>query len=81
MSANSDEDARIVTAAIVRYLRAHRDAADTVDGVARWWLGRQSQRETVEHAMAMLVERRVAERHTLPDGTVVFRRGPRLIAR
>ena len=26
---------------VVRYLSAHPDAVDTVEGIARWWLARQ----------------------------------------
>jgi Fe2+ or Zn2+ uptake regulation protein len=83
MSHKSDDDAQAVAAEIVRYLRQHAEAADTVEGVARWWLSRQRYEEaiaTVERAMAMLVNRQMVEKHTLPDGTAVYRSGP-LLAR
>jgi hypothetical protein len=81
MSDTSDDDARPVAAEIIRYLREHSEAADTVEGVARWWLGRQRHEEavaTVERAMAILVTGCMVEKHTLPDGTAVYRRGPLL---
>ena len=63
----------MVAAEIGAYLRAHPDAADTVEGVARWWLRRAPQRATIETAMALLVEQRIVEQLRLPDGTVIFR--------
>jgi hypothetical protein len=83
MSDKSDDDARAVAVEIVRYLRDHSEAADTVEGVARWWLSRQryeDARATVEQAMAILVDGRMVEKHTLPDGTAVYRCGPLLDA-
>jgi hypothetical protein len=67
-----------VAADIERYLRAHPDAADTLDGAARWWLPREPSREVMEQAMAMLVSQEIVERHVLPEGTTVFRCGPGL---
>ena len=81
MSEKSDDDARAVAAEIVRYLREHSEAADTMEGVARWWLRRQRYDDalaTVERAMAMLVDGRLVEKHALPDGTVVYKWGPLL---
>jgi hypothetical protein len=80
MSDEMDDELPAVAAEIVRYLRAHPDAADTVDGVARWWLGRDAERNAIERAMALLVKRRMVEKHTLPEGTTVFRSGPGLTA-
>jgi hypothetical protein len=80
MSARTDDEDRVVAAEIVRYLRAHPEAADTVEGAAQWWLERHPQRETIERAMALLVNGRIVERHRLPEGTTVFRSGPRLAA-
>ncbi len=78
MSEITDADVRSVVAEIVAYLRAHPEAADTLDGAARWWLPRRPRAEIVHRAMTLLVERRKVEKHTLPDGTTVFRSGPLL---
>jgi hypothetical protein len=78
MSDEAGDDVRGVARAIVRYLSAHPDAADTVRGVARWWLGEGPGLGSVERAMVMLVARGLVERHTLPEGTTVYRAGPRL---
>jgi hypothetical protein len=82
MSDKSDDDVQAVAIEIVRYLREHAEAADTVEGVARWWLTRQRYEEavaTVERAISLLVDGRMVERHTLPDGTAVYRCGPLLV--
>jgi hypothetical protein len=78
MADTADDEAAEVAIEIVRYLSTHREAADTVGGAARWWLSRQPSQATVERAMEMLVASGAVERHILPEGTVVFRGGPRL---
>jgi fumarylacetoacetate (FAA) hydrolase family protein len=79
MSDNTDDEVRAVAAEIVGYLRAHPDAADTVEGAARWWLRRPAQTETLDRAMTLLVNQRIVEKHKLPEGTTVFRGGPMLV--
>jgi hypothetical protein len=74
----AEGNASKVAADIERYLRAHPDAADTLEGAARWWLQREPSREVMEQAMAMLVSQAIVERHVLPEGTTVFRCGPGL---
>jgi hypothetical protein len=73
MPGDTEDDVEVVAAEIGAYLRVHPDAADTVEGVARWWLRRPPSREAIERAMALLLNRRIVERLTLPDGTVIFR--------
>jgi hypothetical protein len=80
MPHETDDDVRTVAAAIVDYLQRHPDAADTVAGVAQWWVGRHHADDAVARAMTRLVKGGVVEKHTLPDGTTVFRRGPRHVA-
>jgi hypothetical protein len=54
-----------VMTAILRYLVAHPDAKDTVDGIARWWIAppgddperRESNLRTVQEAIDELVAR------------------------
>jgi len=62
---------------IARYLYAHPDAADTLDGIRRWWLPRVRLEETaaqIEEALDELVRRGVVVRQVLADGTVLYRR-------
>jgi hypothetical protein len=66
-----------VASEIERYLDAHPDAADTVDGVLQFWLppGFASvARETVERALDALVARGGIVRRTHADGTVIYAR-------
>jgi uncharacterized heparinase superfamily protein len=70
--------AREVAIQIARYLRAHPEAADTLDGAAHWWISRPASLDVVERAMKMLEQAKVMQRRILPDGTVIFRSGPGL---
>ena len=64
-----------VMKAILRYLVAHPDAKDTVDGITRWWLapradpdGHQWNRDVVQEAIDELVARGwVVRRETTPS--------------
>lgn len=78
MPDNTDGEVQAVAAELVGYLRAHPEAADTVEGAARWWMRKPRPVETIERAMTLLVDRRILEKHTLPEGTTVFRTGPML---
>lgn len=73
------QDAEIATIAqqIRGYLEAHPKAADTLEGVLKWWLARQRYGETkeqVEKALDYLVVQGVASRCRLIDGTIVYSR-------
>ena len=78
MSNTAAGDARAVAIQIARYLRAHPDAADTLEGAALWWLQRQPPLDVVERAMTLLEEVKVVERRILPGGRLIFRGGPNL---
>jgi len=61
-----------VATAILAHLDAHPLAADSAEGVARWWLGTDGSGvtlEQVERALDLLVSRRVLRRLSLADGT------------
>ena len=61
--------------AILEYLVNHPQAADSVEGVTRWWLahnGSAPASSDVESALATLVERGLLRRVELPDGTVLY---------
>ena len=59
-----------------RYVSGHPAAADTVEGIARWWLTRQLQPplSQVEIALDWLVRRGVLTRRRLPDGNCLYAR-------
>jgi hypothetical protein len=68
---------RIIATRIERYLARHPHAADSAEGILRWWLGRlaaQVSAADVESALDLLVRRGVAACRTLPDGRSVFAR-------
>jgi hypothetical protein len=79
MNANpSDVDA--TAAKIRRYLLEHPKAADTLEGVAVWWLSGNTSRawlSTVQDAVNKLVLSGEAVKQTLPDGTVIYERNKR----
>jgi hypothetical protein len=59
-----------------RYIDRCPAAADTVDGIARWWLADSvpRSRANVEAALDRLVQRGVLSRGVLPDGHAVYGR-------
>jgi hypothetical protein len=62
-----------VEQALVRYCADHPNAADSVDGVRRWWLADPSiPLATVEAALVALVERGLLDVRLLPDGTAIY---------
>lgn len=73
------DDGDGVVAEVLRYLQAHPNAADTIEGITRWWLaptlGTVSA-EALERALARLMESGHVKRDALGDGRFVYRRGP-----
>ena len=72
-------DADGIAQAVVRYLQAHPHAADTVEGIMRWWLGPELgcvPSDALEQALAALVASGHVVRDSLGDGRFVYRRGP-----
>jgi hypothetical protein len=62
---------------IARYLTDHPDAADSLDGIRRWWLPRVRLEEAtaqLEAALEELLRRGVVVRQVLADGTTLYRR-------
>jgi hypothetical protein len=60
---------------IQRYLDQHPDAADSVEGIRRWWIARIRLEETakyVQEALDRLVARGVVVKRIVPDGTAVY---------
>ena len=80
MDANNT-DITALAAAIRRYLCDHPNAADTLEGIALWWLSGNSGNElltNVERAMEQLVTQREVVRQTLRDGTVIYERNKQI---
>ncbi len=62
------------------YLVAHKHAADSIEGIARWWIsGTQSHHSLgdVELALKELVRKRVVQEKINVDGTVIYERTER----
>ncbi|KXU84627.1 hypothetical protein CR51_41500 [Caballeronia megalochromosomata] len=58
---------------VTDYLRQHPAAADSADGIHRWWLqGGEVAPQIVEQALRELVEQGVVARTVLSDGHVVY---------
>jgi len=59
--------------ALERYCSAHPKAADSVDGVRRWWLADPAiPFADVEAALEALVKRHLLDVRRLPDGTAIY---------
>ena len=72
---HQDGPVQAVATAILAHLEAHPLAADSADGVARWWLGNDGSSvtlEQVEQALDLLVSRHVLRRLSLVDGTHLY---------
>lgn len=75
MNTHQDGLKEAVAAAIMAYLCAHPLAADSADGVLRWWIGGRCaglSLEEVESALQLLVERDLLRRLRLMDGTELY---------
>ena len=62
---------------IRRYVREHPNAADTLEGVAAWWLSGSADAASlrrVQEAIDRLVSEGEVSRRTLGDGTVIYER-------
>jgi hypothetical protein len=69
----------VVVNAILAHLETHPLAADSANGVARWWLGTDGSGVTlaqVEQALDLLVSRQVMRRLSLFDGTRLYAQSP-----
>jgi hypothetical protein len=70
-------DVAAVAAAIRRYLRDHPHAADTLEGIALWWLSGNAGNErltNVQRAIEQLVNQGEVVRQIRRDGTVIYER-------
>jgi hypothetical protein len=71
-----DRDVDDIARDLERYVDRHPAAADTVDGIARWWLAGPVQPPLgdVETALDLLIRRGVLSRRALPDGNTLYAR-------
>ena len=72
-----DADISDIEQEISRYLEEHMNAADSVDGIARWWLSRQRYEETLERvqqAVDELVSKGVVKKSVTASGNTVYSR-------
>jgi hypothetical protein len=79
----ADDDAKVTMIAeeITRYLLGRPDAADTFDGIARWWLARiriEDATAQVQKALDLLVAGNTVVRTVLPDGNALYRNARRI---
>jgi hypothetical protein len=75
----ADNGLSAVAQAIRRYIEAHPNAADSVDGILHWWLTRQHYTDAVrdvQDALDQLVARGLISCQRLSDGRVVYQRAP-----
>ena len=71
------QDPKEIATRIERYLDAHPHAADSVEGIAHWWLTRQRYEEAVqlvEQALEILVRAGTVAPRRLHDGQMVYER-------
>lgn len=75
MHADEQEQVESIAAAILAHLESNPLAADSADGVARWWLGTAHPDVTVEQAecaLDWLVSLGALRCLTLTDGTALY---------
>jgi len=73
--AATDDEVERIALQIERYAALHPTAADTPEGIARWWLAEAGEFELkrVEAALDLLVLRGRLQRQPLPDGNALYR--------
>ena len=77
MATDPAPDARELRDALSRYLRERPDAADTLVGIAQWWLPaamRATSMERLRRVLAELVAAHEVRCTLLPDGTELYSR-------
>jgi len=72
---NNDSEIVALAGEINRYLDKHPDAADSLEGIIKWWLLRERYeltRDRVEKAIERLVEDGEIEQSILTGGRVIY---------
>jgi hypothetical protein len=77
MPTDAAPGSRELREALVRYLRERPDAADTLVGIAQWWLPatmRGTSMAQLRRALAELIAANEMRCTTLPDGSELYSR-------
>jgi hypothetical protein len=77
VSDDKGERKRRMTREILDYLSTHPSAADTVEGITRWWLGLspcEPDTKAVEEALEDLVEMNIVRKTWKGDGQAIYAR-------
>jgi hypothetical protein len=80
MTNMTDDPTREIALEVRRYLDVHPDAADTAEGILRWWLPARyadASRRTIEAALQLLVAEHAVTRWRIADGSTLYGRCPR----
>ena len=67
-----------IETAVLSYLDRHPHAADTLDGIANWWLPQQryvTAQARIQAVLQRLVSQGVLQLRRLPDGAALYTRG------
>jgi len=75
MVVDLEHDIELISEEIQRYLFNHPNAADSVEGITRWWLTRQRYEEAtsvVEKALEILIARGVVAQSTNADDQRIY---------
>jgi hypothetical protein len=70
-----NEEVQALARGIERYLEKHPNAADSLEGIQRWWLIRHHYAEDtlqVERALERLIAEGIVVKRILPDGRAVY---------
>jgi len=73
---NREQDIERISEEIHRYLTKHPNAADTLEGITRWWLTRQRYEESkknVQKALYLLVNRKLVAQIDNLDGKCTYK--------
>jgi len=79
--AHPNERVMVIVDTIERYLTECPRAADTAQGISRWWIereGRDDSLANVQQALDYLVSIERLSRTVLADGTVIYARSARI---
>lgn len=77
MSTGAAATSSVIVEAVRHYLARHPDAADSPEGILRWWLPKELQQVPIDllrQALETLVASGEVQSRTLPDGTRLYTR-------
>lgn len=75
MTSGATTTTSVIVDAVRQYLVQHPDAADSPEGILRWWLPKELQRVPIDllrQALEILVATGEVHNRTLPDGTSLY---------